>query len=130
MPVNHPFFYESVFGVSDQVSVSVVTTPSLVTVSVKEFLTGNLVEGATVEIMGVGFREVGTTGADGSVTLTVTGGTRTIIVSKSGYWTKTGDRLISEDTTIDVSLIPIWMIVAGGLGAGGIILVLLGALRR
>jgi len=117
--VNHPFFYESVFGVSDQVSVRVVAPevgPWQVTVTVKEIITGKPVEGATVQIDGV----VGTTGTDGSVTLTVEGGKRIIIVSKSGYWTKIGDRLITQDTTIDVNLVPIWMLIAGGVGGVGI----------
>jgi len=127
--VNHPFFYESVFGVSEQVSVRVVAPevgPWQVTVTVKEVITGKPVEGATVQIDGV----VGTTGTDGSATLTVEGGKRIIIVSKSGYWTKTGDRLITQDTTIDVTLVPISMIAAGGVAAATIILVALWALRR
>jgi len=104
--------------------------PWLVTIKVTEFLTGKPIEGATVEIMGVGVREVGTTDVGGAVILTVSGGTRTIIVSKSGYWTKTSTRLIGEDTNIGVSLIPIWMLAAGGIGASGITLVALWALTR
>ena len=123
-----PLLYET-YAISETKSIRVVAPevgPWLITVKVTEFLTKKPVEGATVQINGA----IGTTDANGSVTLTVEGGTRIIIVSKSGYWTKTGDRLISEDTTIDVSLIPIWMIAAGGFGAGGIILALLWALRR
>lgn len=119
MPANPLFLYETIFGTSDKVSVRAVEPqlgPWLIIVNVKEPLTNKPVEGATVQIDG----EVGTTGADGVVTLTVQGGKRIIIVSKNGYWTKTGDRLITEDTTIDASLVPIWMIVAGGVGAVGL----------
>jgi len=133
LPNEVPLLFENVFGVSPEVSVRAVEPeigPWLVTIKVTQFLTGKPVEGATVEIMGVGVREVGTTDATGSVTLTVEGGTRTIIVSKSGYWTKTDTRIIGQDMTINVSLIPIWMIAAGGIGAGGVILAVLWTLTR
>jgi len=113
-----PLLYET-YAVSEVKSVRVVVAevgPWLVTVKVTEFLTGKPIEGATVQINGA----VGTTGVAGTVTLTIEGGIRTIIVSKNGYWTKTGTRTIKEDTTIDVSLIPIWMIAAGGIGTVGL----------
>jgi len=125
--------YEAVFGVSPEVSVRAIEAevgPWNVTIKVREFITGKPIEGATVEIMGVEVHEVGTTDVGGAVILTVTGGTRTIVVSKSGYWTKTSTQVIGEDATIDVSLIPTWMIAAGGIGAGAITLLALWALTR
>jgi len=123
-----PLLYET-YAASEPKSVTVVQPeagPWKITFVVKEALTGKVIEGATIQT------EEGaiTTDLSGVATIELTGGQRTFIISKPGYWPKTGTRLISEDTTFEVSLVPIWMLAGAGIGATVVLLAIGLALSR
>jgi len=115
--------YET-YAVSETKSVIVVEPgagPWKVTFIIKEALTGKVIEGATIQTD----EGAVTTDVSGTATIELTGGQKTFTVSKPGYWTKRGTRMITTDTTIEGSLVPIWMLAAGGIG-GTIVLLLVG----
>lgn len=123
MRVNLPLIFESVFGESELVSIRAVEPgvgPWTVTFSVKDQLTNKPIEGTTIQANGTML----TTDANGMATTTIQGGSRIIIVSKSGYWTKSSVKTISKDQTIEVKLIPIWALALGG---GVVAVIILGA---
>jgi len=113
LPANYGILYESVFGVSPEVSIRVVKPevgPWIVTITVKESLTGKPIQNVKI-VADTG--EEAVTDAIGQATLTLTGGARKLTFSKSGYKTKTWAGLITADVGIGVSLIPFWMIGVG-----------------
>jgi len=120
LPVEIPLIYEHVYGTSPTASIRVVEPelgPWFITVKVTEFLTKKLIEGAKI-VADTG--EEAVTDATGSAPLILTGGARKLKISKSGYRTKTWSGLITADTTIGVSLIPLWMIGLGIVSIGSI----------
>lgn len=119
-----PLLYESVFGVSSEVSIRVVEPelgPWLVTLTVKDQITGKPVTEAKI-VADTG--EQATTDATGTATLTLTGGQRTLTITHPNYLTKNYAFLLTKDETIELKLFPLWTI---GLGivSGGIALTLI-----
>ena len=124
MPANYGILYESVYGVSPEVSL--IVAPNL-TVRVRQALTGKLIEGATVTVN----TAEATTDASGlAIFGELPAGTYKITVTKSGYKGVTKTVTFTVGEVIDITLWPWWMIGLGITGAGAIGIIIIERLTR
>lgn len=123
-----PLTFESVFGQSLRKTVRVVAPgigPWILTVTVTESLTKKPVEAASIL---TDHGESGATDAQGKATITTVGGTRTLTISKAGYWAKTITVEVTQDMNVDASIVPMWQIAVGGIGGVAAVVLITAAL--
>lgn len=124
MPANYGILYESVFGVSPEVSV--IVAPNL-TVRVRNAVTKKLIEGTKVTVNA----NEATTDASGlAIFPELPAGTYRITASKSGYKSVSKTVTFTIGEVIDITLWPWWIIGLGVVGGTAVGVVIIERLTR
>ena len=124
MPANHGILYESVYGVSPEVSL--IVAPNL-TVRVREALTSKPIEGAKVT---VNTAEALTDASGLAVFGELPAGTYKITVTKSGYKSVSKTVTFTVGEVIDITLWPWWLIGLAVVGVSAVGIVAIERLTR